>query len=66
MKQLPVIPIVNDYPPDIIAKALADRGVPVAVYDFIKHNLGDGAALAAIMVGEYRKPNPPEDDCGCS
>lgn len=50
----------------LVAKALADRGIPRAVFDFIRHNLGDGAAVTAILVGEYRKPEPLKGVCGCS
>lgn len=46
------LPIYQEMPADLIRKALADRGIPVAVYDFIAHNLGKGAALVAILSAE--------------
>lgn len=52
MRALPILPAsATD---ETIARALADRGIPVAVYDFIKHNLGKGAALVAILTAEQR------------
>lgn len=41
---------------DLVRKALSDRGIPKDVFDFIRYNLGDGAAVAAILVGEYKTP----------
>lgn len=48
-----------------IQKVLADRGVPYAVYDFIKHNLGAGAALAAVLVGKYEPSERGNGKCRC-
>lgn len=51
-RALPILPAsATD---DVVLQSLKDRGIPVAVYDFIKHNLGIGAALAACLSAEPR------------
>jgi hypothetical protein len=51
----------------VIQKALKDRGVPQAIYDFIKYNLGEGAALAAVLSGKMREHHhTPGGECQCS
>ena len=63
------LPIVT-LPPvkaEIIAKILADRDTPYAVYDFIRYNLGPAAALVAVLTGEYRQHSSKADGgCSCS
>lgn len=50
----------GDAPDDLtLTRFLERRHVPRAVFDFIAHNLGTDAAIAAVLVGEYRPPAPP-------
>jgi hypothetical protein len=66
MRELKVINAVAEpMGADVIARVLKERGVPHEVYDFIAHNLGKGAALAAVLVGEYKPPTPPDGPCRC-
>lgn len=52
---------------ETIAQALADRGIPRAVFDFIEYNLGKGAAVVAILTGKIRHhEHVPGEDCDCS
>lgn len=63
LRSLPVIPIPADVPDDLIDGALRARGIPHAVYDFIKHNLGTGAALAACLSGTYQRHEHNDGRC---
>lgn len=62
-----VLPILPASATDTsISKALADRGIPKSVYDFIEYNLGKGAALVAILSGEMRHHDHiPGEACSC-
>lgn len=65
---LRVLPLLPESATDTsIEKALADRGIPKSVYDFIEYNLGKGAALVAILSGEMRHhDHVPGEACSCS
>lgn len=48
---------------------LKNQGVSRAVYDFIRHNLGERAALMAVGAAEPQSPPPPTTPsigCRCS
>lgn len=55
MRQLPIVADVDVSHDAIVRKALSDRGIDRAIYDFIRHNLGEAAALVAILTAEPRK-----------
>lgn len=63
LRSLPVLPIPTEIPEDLIEGMLVARGIPHAVYDFIKHNLGVAAALAACLSGQYRRHEHNDGRC---
>lgn len=56
VRELPIqARILAVYPDEVIRQALKDRGLSQDVYDFIKHNWGQGAALTAAL---HAEPKP--------
>jgi hypothetical protein len=64
-RQLPVAQMIEITAQirELIPKAIRDRGLDPAVYDFIKHNWGEGAALVAMLNAEPQPPKPIPEHC---